>query len=50
MAQNFNYIRWRLILGKHSEKNPNFSLTDQQTNSNLKIDENESEEDYKNTL
>ncbi len=27
MTQEFNYIRWRLILGKHSEKNPDFSLS-----------------------
>ena len=27
MSEEFNYVRWRLILGKHAEKNPKFSLT-----------------------
>ena len=25
--QEYNYVRWRLILGKHAEKNPNYSLS-----------------------
>ncbi len=46
MSQEFNYIRWRLILGKHAEQNDDFTLPPPQDQESKGNNEDNNEDDH----